>query len=382
MVFGASKKLEQSILDAYERYNPKAVFIGTSCATGIIGEDIESISKKMEEKIGIPVIPLQCEGFRSKHWNTGFDATQHGILRQIVRKKPRKKQEDLVNVINLWGSDVFTPLLKNLNLRVNYVVDLATVEDLAQMSEAAATIGFCYTLSSYMAQALEQEFGVPEVKAPMPYGFHGTDEWIRDIGRVTNREQLAEEFIEREHKRIAPKLKELREKLKGVKGYVATGSAYAHGLVEVLRELVGDDIGSVVSEFQEEDVPIVFAETGGFKGNNFVGHEIIVKAIIDQYVDKFAVNKDVKEKVLINVWTELPYQSPFWRGDLEEIKRILEGAGFKVNILFGNKSAGVSEWKTIPNAEFIRKVVDFAGIDNTKAEEFIKKEEEDYYYYL
>lgn len=237
MVFGASKKLEQSILDAYERYNPKAVFIGTSCATGIIGEDIESISKKMEEKIGIPVIPLQCEGFRSKHWSTGFDATQHGILRQIVRKKPRKKQEDLVNVINLWGSDVFTPLLKNLNLRVNYVVDLATVEDLAQMSEAAATIGFCYTLSSYMAQALEQEFGVPEVKAPMPYGFHGTDEWIREIGRVTNREQLAEEFIEREHKRIAPKLKELREKLKGVKGYVATGSAYAHGLVEVLREL-------------------------------------------------------------------------------------------------------------------------------------------------
>lgn len=189
-----------------------------------------------------------------------------------------------------------------------------------------------------------------------------------------------------------------------------------------IGELVGDDIGSVVSEFQEQDIPIVFAETGGFKGNNFVGHEIIVKAIIDQYVDKFAVNKDVKEKGLINVWTELPYQSPFWRGDLEEIKRILEGAGFKVNILFGNKSAGVSEWRTIPNAEFnlvlspwlglktakylerkynqpylhipvlpigaketaefIRKVVDFAGIDNSKAEEFIKKEEEDYYYYL
>lgn len=105
-----------------------------------------------------------------------------------------------------------------------------------------------------------------------------------------------------------------------------------------IGELVGDDIGSVVSEFQDKDIPIVFAETGGFKGNNFVGHEIIVKAIIDQYVDKFAVNKDVKEKGLINVWTELPYQSPFWRGDLEEIKRILEGAGFKVNILFGNKS--------------------------------------------
>lgn len=189
-----------------------------------------------------------------------------------------------------------------------------------------------------------------------------------------------------------------------------------------IGELVGDDIGSVVSEFQKQDIPIVFAETGGFKGNNFVGHEIIVKAIIDQFVDKFAVNKDKKEKGLINVWSELPYQNPFWRGDLSELKRILEGSGFEVNILFGKDSKGVEEWKRIPNAQFnlvvspwlglktakhlekkynqpflhipvlpigakqcadfIRKVVDFAGIDKTRAEEFIKKEEKDYYYYL
>ena len=175
MVFGALNKLKQSIDDAYERFKPEAIFIGTSCATGIIGEDIESVANMKEKEYGIPIIPLQCEGFRSKHWSTGFDATQHGILRKIVKKNP-KKQEDLVNVINLWGSDVFTPMLKELDLRVNYVVDLASVKDLEILSEAAATVGFCYTLSSYMAVALEQEFGVPEVKAPMPYGFHGTDE--------------------------------------------------------------------------------------------------------------------------------------------------------------------------------------------------------------
>ena len=60
MVFRASKKLKQSIDDAYERYKPKAIFIGTSCATGIIGEDIESIAHEKEEKYNIPVIPLQC----------------------------------------------------------------------------------------------------------------------------------------------------------------------------------------------------------------------------------------------------------------------------------------------------------------------------------
>lgn len=189
-----------------------------------------------------------------------------------------------------------------------------------------------------------------------------------------------------------------------------------------IGELVGDDIGAVVGEFQKQDLPIVFAETGGFKGNNFIGHEIVIEAIINQYVDKFASNKNKKQKGLINVWTELPYQNTFWRGDLAEIKRVLKGAGFKVNILFGNKSDGVKEWRTIPNAQFnlvlspwlglktaklleekynqpylhipvlpigakettrfIREVVEFAEIDNTKAEEFIKEEEKDYYNYL
>ncbi|MDR3595722.1 nitrogenase component 1 [Clostridium sp.] len=245
MVFGGVKKLKQSIKDAFERYNPKAIFLGTSCATGIIGEDMESVATEAEKEIGIPVIPLACEGFRSKHWSTGFDATQHGILRKIVRKNP-KKQEDLINVINLWGSDVFTPILGELGLRVNYIVDLATVEDLAQLSEAAATVGFCYTLSSYMAAALEQEFGVPEIKAPQPYGFAGTDAWLREIGRVTHRKELAEAYIKKEHERVKPKLEELREKLKGVKGYVATGSAYAHGLITVLRELGVEVNGSLV----------------------------------------------------------------------------------------------------------------------------------------
>lgn len=98
MVFGALNKLKQSIDDAYERFKPEAIFIGTSCATGIIGEDIESVANMKEKEYGIPIIPLQCEGFRSKHWSTGFDATQHGILRKIVKKNP-KKQEDLVNEI-------------------------------------------------------------------------------------------------------------------------------------------------------------------------------------------------------------------------------------------------------------------------------------------
>lgn len=245
MVFGGLEKLEQTVRDAWERYHPEAIFIATSCSTAIIGDDIDSVAEKYSALFAIPVVPLHCEGFRSKHWSTGFDAVQHGIARQIVNRKP-KKQDDLINVINLWGSDVFTPMLAQLNLRVNYVVDLATVDDLKQLSEAAATVGFCYTLSSYLATVLETEFGVPQVKAPQPYGFAGTDEWLREIGRVTHREELAEAYIKKEHDRVKPKIEKLKKQLKDIKGFVATGSAYSHGLIAVLRELGIEVDGSLV----------------------------------------------------------------------------------------------------------------------------------------
>jgi len=186
-----------------------------------------------------------------------------------------------------------------------------------------------------------------------------------------------------------------------------------------IGELVGDDIGSVVKEFQDLGFPVVHADTGGFKGNNLIGHEIVNKAIIDQFAGDY---NEEKELGLINLWSEVPYQNTFWRGDLEEIKRVLEGSGFRVNVLFGPESDGVDDWKRIPKAQFnlvlspwvgletakhlekkygqpflhiptipigaketssfLRKVADFSGKNKRKVENFIKKEEKRYYYYL
>lgn len=46
-------------------------------------------------------------------------------------------------------------------------------------------------------------------------------------------------------------------------------------------DIVGDYVGEIVDEFREEGKPIVYAETGGFKGSNFLGHQLIIDAIID-----------------------------------------------------------------------------------------------------
>ena len=190
-------------------------------------------------------------------------------------------------------------------------------------------------------------------------------------------------------------------------------------LTGCISDLVGDDVPSVVSDFQKKGANIVYAETGGFRGNNFIGHEQVVKSIIDQFVGHY---KGERETHTVNVWSLLPYQNPFWRGDLSEVKRLLEGIGLKVNILFGHHSGGVNEWKNIPKAgfnlvlspwlglrtaqhlekkygqpflhiptipigaqetsRFLHEVSNYAGLDKEKTEAFIRSEEKEYYYYL
>jgi len=141
-------------------------------------------------------------------------------------------------------------------------------------------------------------------------------------------------------------------------------------------EIVGDDVESVTSKYRKEGYPIVNAETGGFKGTNFFGHELVIQAIIKQFIG------DVEPKIrkgVVNVFSVVPFQNQNWRGDLQEIKELLNSIGLEVNILFGYESDGVSEWKDIPNAEFNLVLSPWVGLET--AELLKQKYDTPYFHY-
>ena len=105
-----------------------------------------------------------------------------------------KYQQEKIEIM-LVQTDYFTDMLKPLGLRVNYIMEIASFAELQQISEAAATTTFCHTLGSYMATALEEKFGVPQIKASQPYGIKGTDEWLRAIAKTVGKEAEAEEEV-------------------------------------------------------------------------------------------------------------------------------------------------------------------------------------------
>lgn len=241
-IYGGANKLREAVQEAYNRYKPKIVYITTSCASGIIGDDVHAVAEEMSKKLGIPVFAVECEGFKSRIWSTGFDASFNGVLNAAV-KPPKKKQKDLVNIFNFNGIDSFSPLLKTIGLRANYLIETRSVEELSQMTEAACSSTICETLATFIGDKLEELYGVPQVKAPSPYGLTWTDRWLRAVASLTGKESIVEAAIQSEHDRIAPELNELREFFKGKKAYVLAGDAFAHNLASVAHDLGLEVIG-------------------------------------------------------------------------------------------------------------------------------------------
>jgi nitrogenase molybdenum-iron protein alpha chain len=250
-VYGGSVKLEKAIREVYGRAKPNAIFVLTTCAAGIIGDDVESVCDAAEEELGIPVAAIFCEGFRSTVWTTGFDAAYHGIARKLI-KPPRKRRDDMINVINFWGSDMFKDWFAPFGAKPNYITPYSTVESLTWSSEAAATVQACSTLGSYLGAVLQQEFEVPELPTAPPYGIVQTDRWFRALGKLLGKEEIAERIIAGKKAEYLPKIEALKEKLKAVSpdkpltAYVTGGAAHGHALLSVLGELGIEAAGAAI----------------------------------------------------------------------------------------------------------------------------------------
>jgi nitrogenase molybdenum-iron protein alpha chain len=237
-VFGGAEKLRAGILEAWRRFRPKAIFVSTSCASGIIGDDIKGVISDLGEEVPIPVIPVSCEGFRSKVWASGFDAAFHAVLTGIV-KPPRRSQPNLVNMVNFRGSarEYITRLFGGLGLEPRFILPFASVEELETISEAAVTATVCTTLGSYIGTALEEQYGVPYVKTIPPHGVAGIEAWLRGIAAAVGKQEEVEELIAEERAATADDLAEIRRRLSGKTAVLGMGPSYAQSYLGVLEEL-------------------------------------------------------------------------------------------------------------------------------------------------
>lgn len=97
-----------------------------------------------------------------------------------------------------------------------------------------------------------------------------------------------------------------------------------------VTEVIGDDVKAIVNEFREQGVAIIQAETGGFKGNSYYGYDLVLQSLFANYLEKGVP----KTKRQVNLWGIVPFMDLFWRGNLENLRQLLERLGLTVNTFF------------------------------------------------
>jgi len=189
IVFGGDKKLEKMI-DEIESVFPlnKGISVMSECPIGLIGDDIEAVSKKKAKEIGKVIAPVRCEGFRGVSQSLGHHIA-NDVMRDYVVDKAAGKEFDgtpydvvIVGDYNIggdaWASRI---LLEEMGLRViaQWSGD-ASVAEMERGSKAKLNLIHCYRSMNYICRHMEEKYGIPWTE----YNFFGPSQIAKSLRSI------------------------------------------------------------------------------------------------------------------------------------------------------------------------------------------------------
>lgn len=243
VIFGGEKKLAAAIDEIVEKFRPKVIFVYATCIVGVIGDDIDAVCKKAEEKHDLRVIPVKSPGF-SGNKASGYRAACNAILELIGNKKSKNK----INGINYLGDFnlagevwVIQSYLKKIGIEVvAKITGDSKCEELLKAPEAKLNIVQCAGSMEYLGKKMEELYDIPYIRVSF-LGVADTENSILQIASLLGDEAVmikAERFIEAEKAKIQKTIADYRNRLIGKKAAIYVGGGYkAISLIKQFNEL-------------------------------------------------------------------------------------------------------------------------------------------------
>jgi nitrogenase molybdenum-iron protein alpha chain len=305
VVSGGEAKLTETVLEADRRYRPAAIVVLSSCVPGIIGDDIDGVAARLQPQVSAKLLPVHCEGFKTRIMATAYDAIYHSIANHLLEfeeedlQKPlipdeladateKVRRSRLVNLMNvssmtLGDEQELIRLLQALGLEVNLYPVSAHPDQMKYATEAALSISSCPTHDDYFLKYLEAKYGIPYVLKHTPIGIANTNQWLREIAAFFNLTEVAEQIIASETAELNRALEPYRAGLHGKKVILSAGEmrtlATAVWLQELGMEVVAvrpyhyDQFGEVELDKlleQNSGIPVNVATAHPFEGANLI----------------------------------------------------------------------------------------------------------------
>lgn len=297
VISGGESKLRDAVLYADREFRPDTIIVANGCVPALIGDDIDSILADLQTQTAATIVPIHCEGFKTKVMATAYDAVYHGILKKYIKKPDRRHniaEPDLekikeqyrisrnVNVLNVSSMSrqdelELQRLLTAIGLNVTFIPCYAEPEDFEYSLETSLNISICGTHDDYFLEHIRQKYNIPFLIDTIPIGRKNTDRWILKIAEHFGLEKEAQQLIALENKLLDESLEPFRKTLSGKRGFLAGGEVRIVATAEILQDL---------------DMKVV-----GFKAHHF-----------DQFIEPMFDALEEVDDVLIGVATNQPFE--------------------------------------------------------------------------
>jgi len=241
IIHGGEKKLREAIILADERYHPKLIFIFSSCASGIIGDDMDGVAADLQKQLQPIIIPIHCDGYKSKVCASGFDAAFISIAKYILNGQKISKKKGLINLfapttVSYKDQLEIERMLSILGLEANYIPFYSSLEKILKIPAAEASTAICKVFADEFMKELEQDYDIPYSHTVMPIGVRNTDKWFRGVAALFGKEAEAEQHIEKEHQRILPLIEDIRRRLEGKRVFICGGTGRSFAAAALLED--------------------------------------------------------------------------------------------------------------------------------------------------
>jgi len=298
VISGGEQKLRDAVAYADREFRPASIIVANACVPALIGDDIDAILDDLQKETAAVLVPIHCEGFKTKLMATAYDAVYHGILKKYIRPPERRvpiwqQEEELqreryrrsrkVNILNVGsmsrGDELeFQRILEALGLEVTFIPCYAEPEDFSYALETALNVSLCGTHDDYFVEHLKTKYNIPFVVDTIPIGRRNTARWLRRVAAHFGLDREAEAFIAAESAALDAALAPYRETLRGKRAYLLGGEVRILATAEVVQ-----DLGM---------------EVVGFKAHHY-----------DRFVEPIFEALDNIDDVLFSVATNQPFES-------------------------------------------------------------------------
>ncbi len=214
IIYGGEKELKNAIIEVDKKYSPKLIIVATSCASGIIGDNVDTIVDSVKKQIKAQITTIHCEGFAGEY-RTGFDLAFEKLVEFMEPPTDETKQK-LSDAVNIIGgrmgperteidTDVkeLIRLIKKMGAKVNAVIaGYCSLEELKYAPSVAVNCTRCLDFGYTIGQKMLEKFNTPLNSTILPYGIRATEMWLKGAAKYLNMEDRAQEIMTEEYNSI------------------------------------------------------------------------------------------------------------------------------------------------------------------------------------